>query len=250
MLLRISLIVAILAGLGAVAVTQLKVSTGITDLITARDDYKTKMETSQTEVATQKKNLKNTNDKLTSASKLLFVVTNELATATQTASQQQKRADDLATTLEKVTNERNAAQTDLAGYNLLGVKPEQIKELMAKVKQTQQERDAFVGENEVLLRNNRKLQAELSNYLDPNAAVVMKAGLKGKVVAVDPKWNFVVLDIGAEQGALERGEMLVNRNGKLVAKIRITGVEAKRSIANVMPEWRWSDVMEGDQVLY
>jgi len=132
----------------------------------------------------------------------------------------------------------------------LGVKPEQIKELMAKVKQTQQERDAFVGENEVLLRNNRKLQAELSNYLDPNAAVVMKAGLKGKVVAVDPKWNFVVLDIGAEQGALERGEMLVNRNGKLVAKIRITGVEAKRSIANVMPEWRWSDVMEGDQVLY
>ena len=69
-------------------------------------------------------------------------------------------------------------------------------------------------------------------------------------MAVDAKWSFVVLDVGTEQGALERGEMLVNRNGKLVAKIRITTVERNRCIANVLPEWSWSNILEGDQVIY
>jgi Tfp pilus assembly protein PilE len=250
MLLRISLIVAILAGLGAAAYTQLTVSTKVTEVIAARDDFKNNMEKAQADAATQKKNLKALNEKYDSTTKLLHQVTNELADVTQKAEQQEKRATDLSAQLEKALKEGNSARNELAAYDVLGYKPDQIKKLIVDYKQTQQERDAFIGENEVLLRNNRKLSSELSNYLDPNAAVVMKSGLKGKIVAVDPKWNFVVLNIGAEQGALERGEMLVNRNGKLVAKIRITGVEANRSIANVMPEWRWSDIMEGDQVLY
>jgi hypothetical protein len=60
----------------------------------------------------------------------------------------------------------------------------------------------------------------------------------------------VVLDIGEEQGVLENGEMLVNRNGRLVAKVKIKTVERSRSIANVLPGWKLGDVMEGDEVLY
>ena len=78
----------------------------------------------------------------------------------------------------------------------------------------------------------------------------MPAGLKGTVLAVDPKYNFVVLDIGEDKGALERGEMLVNHSGRLVAKVRISSVEKNRCIANIMPGWGNADVMEGDQVLY
>ena len=65
-----------------------------------------------------------------------------------------------------------------------------------------------------------------------------------------PKYDFVVLDIGGNQGVLERGVMLVNRGGKLVAKVRIASVTPERSIANILPEWRQSEVIEGDQVLY
>ena len=72
----------------------------------------------------------------------------------------------------------------------------------------------------------------------------------GKVLAVDPKFEFVVLDIGEKEGALENGQMLVNRNGKLVAKIKITdSIQPNRCIANVMPGWKLGDIMEGDQVL-
>lgn len=250
MLLRISLIVAILAGLGAVAVSHLKVKTGIEELTTSRDGYKTNLETTQTDLAKKKKDLAAATDNLRATSAQLNQATNDLVTMTTTAKQQEKRANDAAGNLEKAMKERNSAQEELAGFKALDVKPEQIKKLVADLGQTSKERDAFAGENEVLLRNNLKLQSDLEKYINPNAPVAMKVGLKGKVVAVDPKWNFVVLDVGADQGALERGEMLVNRNGKLVAKIRITTVEHNRCIANVLPEWSWSNILEGDQVIY
>src|SRR3546814_1545556 len=62
-----------------------------------------------------------------------------------------------------------------------------------------------------------------------------------------PKYDFVVLDIGENQGVLERAQMLVNRDGKLIGKIQITQVEPNRSIANVLQDWKQEEIMEGDQ---
>ncbi len=68
------------------------------------------------------------------------------------------------------------------------------------------------------------------------------------MLVADPRYDFVVLDIGEKQGVLEDGKLLVNRNGKLIAKVKIKSVQADRCIANVMPGWKLGDVMEGDQV--
>jgi cell shape-determining protein MreC len=65
---------------------------------------------------------------------------------------------------------------------------------------------------------------------------------------VDPKWDFVVLNIGQDQGVLENGELLVSREGKLVAKIVVRSVEKNRCIANVVPGWKLGEVIEGDEV--
>ena len=104
-------------------------------------------------------------------------------------------------------------------------------------------------ENKVLLRKNNKLEIELAVYRDPNFFVPLPASLKGKVLVADPKWNFVVLNVGEDQGVLERGELLVNRNGKLVAKVVVRSVQKDRCIANVLPGWELGEVMEGDQVI-
>jgi len=69
------------------------------------------------------------------------------------------------------------------------------------------------------------------------------------VVVVDPKWDFVVLDIGADQDVLENGELLVSRGGKLVDKVIVRTVEKDRCIANIMPGWKLGDVYEGDEVI-
>jgi cell shape-determining protein MreC len=65
---------------------------------------------------------------------------------------------------------------------------------------------------------------------------------------VDPKWNFVVLNVGEDQGVLEDGEMLVSRDGRLVAKVIVRSVQKDHSIANIVPNWRLGDVIEGDEV--
>jgi hypothetical protein len=58
-----------------------------------------------------------------------------------------------------------------------------------------------------------------------------------------------VLDIGENQGVLEYGELLVNRNGKLVGKIVVRTVQKDRSVANLLPGWEIGEVLEGDQVI-
>lgn len=72
--------------------------------------------------------------------------------------------------------------------------------------------------------------------------------VSGKVVAVDPKWNFIVLDMGAEHGLVPKGILMISRGSKLVGKAKLTRVDADRSIANVLPGWDLRQVQEGDQI--
>jgi len=77
----------------------------------------------------------------------------------------------------------------------------------------------------------------------------LPATLKGKILVCDPKWNFVILNVGGDQGVLEYGELLVNRNGKLVAKIKVSSVQKDRCVANIVPGWQIGELIEGDQVI-
>ena len=72
----------------------------------------------------------------------------------------------------------------------------------------------------------------------------MPVGLAGKVMTVDPKWHFVVLNIGEKQGVLKDGVMNVHRDAKLIGKVRISTVLPDRCIANVMNEWKVTDIVE------
>ena len=113
---------------------------------------------------------------------------------------------------------------------------------------TQNELEAVQEENGVLQRTVSRLTAQINELIGTNYVVTLRADLKGKIVAVDPKWDFVVLNIGGDQGVLPDGEMLVSRDGKLVAKVIVRSVQKDRSIANVVPGWQLGDVIEGDEV--
>lgn len=249
MLLRISLIIAILAGLGAAGVTHFKVDVTLKELNTNLTETTANLETSQASEKKLKSELTKTKGDLDKTSKDLAQTTSSLEDAQTKAKTQQQRADKSAAELEKTLQERNDARSELAAYKAAGVPVDKITEAIEKSKQLQLERDAQVEEITVLARINRGIQARLDKYEGRTKSIAMP-GLKGKIIAVDPKWNFVVLDVGQSQGAQEDGELIVNRDGKLVAKLRITNVQKDRSVANVLPEWRQTDVMEGDQVLY
>lgn len=80
----------------------------------------------------------------------------------------------------------------------------------------------------------------------------MRAGLEGKILAVNPAWNFVVLNLGDRNGVVSNAEMLVKRGTNLLGKIRITSVEPSTSIADIVSNSvaKGISIQPGDTVIY
>ncbi len=249
-MLRISLIIAIVAGLAAAGLNFYKVREVLNTTITERNAERDAKVQEQTAHSGTKKKLNETEENLAATSKKLEGTEATLKKTSESLVASESRGAELATRLEATTAERNTAQQTLSQWEILGVSPEQVKGIMGDLKNSKDEIEVITEEKRLLVRNNDRLQNKLNELLGTNDAVALPAGLKGRIIAVDPKYDFVVLDIGEDKGVLERGEMLINRNGKLVGKIRIAAVQANQSIANVLPTWKQDEVQEGDQVLY
>jgi hypothetical protein len=251
MLIRITLIIAIIAGLAAGVLNFVQVKDKITTTLKERDDFHTDRDKEADLHRKFEKDSKDTHAALERTNTLLVATQAERDTAVQSAADQTKRAQDLADTLKKTQEDRDAAQNDLAAWKALGIPIENIKTTLASLKTVTEERDAIADEKKILLASNHKLTEKINSILNPDGYdVQLPVGLKGKVLVADPRYDFVVLDIGEKQGVLEDGKLLVSRNGRLIAKVKIKSVQADRCIANVMPGWKLGDVMEGDQVLY
>src|SRR6266699_4528251 len=102
-MLRISLIIALVAGIAALAVTQLRVAENIKTLTGERDQFKADSERSQREASDSKKQAKEATAAAEQVKKTLETTKTELTAASEKADQQEKRANDLATQKDKLT---------------------------------------------------------------------------------------------------------------------------------------------------
>jgi hypothetical protein len=248
MLIRISLIVAILAAMAAGVLNFVVVKDKITTLATDRDTQRDGRTKAEGERDKTKKDLAKTQGDLKQTQNQLTDANAERDKAVATADAQRKRADDLNGQLTRVTADRDDAQNKLAAYTATSYTADQIAGLGKMVKDEQAALEVSAQEKIVLQRAIARLQTRLDRYEGTNVEVMLPAGLKGKILVVDPKWDFVVLNVGENQGAIQDGELLVSRDGKLVAKVVIRSVEKDRCIANIIPGWQLGDVIEGDEV--
>jgi hypothetical protein len=89
--------------------------------------------------------------------------------------------------------------------------------------------------------------------------------LEGKVIEVNGKWDFVVIDLGKNSKiSLPEGKkkrdipvplpegkvMMIYRGSEYIAKIRITRVNDNTAIADVLPDVRNGNVLVGDKVFF
>ena len=248
MLLRISLIIAILAGIGAGVVSYLEVSDKIPALAKQRDDEHTAKvdeiaahNKPKTELAKTKSDLAQTQSDLADTKA-------DRDKQMARADQQTQLAAGLSDKLAKVTQDRDDAQNSLAAYKATELSPEQVFKLAKDLKSARAEIEVVNGEKVVLLHTIGRLTNELNKLVLPDNYVKLPADLHGKILVVDPKWDFVVLNIGEDQGLISQGELLVSRQGKLVAKVIVRSVEKDRSIANLVPGWKLGEMIEGDEV--
>lgn len=250
MLIRISLIVAIVVSLATAGIGLFQVRTRIETVKAERNDWHQKYDTTFADLTKTKGELDKTSKELKKTQTELAGAKEERDKAVAEAGTQTRRAAQLNDELTKTRTERDDAQAALAAWNALGIPVERVKEVIALAKTLQEEVDVQKEEIVSLIRANSRLTNQLARLLGGQEYVVqLPAKLRGTVLVTDPKWDFVVLDVGEDQGVLEYGELLVNRNGKLVAKVVVRTVQKNRSIANVVPGWKLGDIVEGDQVI-
>ena len=250
MLLRICLILVILLGAGTIFVTQKMARDHFTAIQKDRDDNikgraqeKTRADKSEREhtatkglLATKTEALAKTEEELTGTKQQLTTTTDNL----------NKKSAELKTAVER----RQTVEAEIAKWESLGLKPEQIRQMMADLKKLQDAIVVLELEKGILNRQVAELNNKIQLILGTDYEVPLPAGTKGTIVAVDPKWNFVIVDLGKDKEMLEGGVLMVHRNSQLVGKVRIREVMEHRSVANVIPGWKLGDIEEGDQVLY
>ena len=251
MLIRISLIVAILAGIGAIVVTQVTLRKNVVTIIGEReqnakdrDEHKARADTAEASLTKTTAELKQTQTKLTSAE-------TELATSKTKLANELKNNTTLKEENDRVKAERTESQQKLNQYEIIGLQPAQIRAVVDELKRANNQIAAIEEEKKILNRQVIRLTNEIAKLIGFDEPVVMlPAGLKGKIAVVDPKWDFVVLDIGEKNGVVTDGIMMVSRNGRLIGKVKIIRVLTDRSVANVVAGWKLTDIQEGDQVLF
>jgi hypothetical protein len=116
---------------------------------------------------------------------------------------------------------------------------------LAEAKQVQQ---TLIEREKAAEEKLTTAQATIKHYQEP----IDLAGKTGRVVAVNPGWNFAVIDVGDRKGATLNAPLIVTRGGQMVGRLKITSVEPATSIADIIPGSvaRGDSVQPGDRIVF
>jgi len=250
--LRLILVLVIAASAGVIALGELKLKPHLDDLDQKQKktaDDLTKEQQEKTKQETRAKSAEQQRDALDSDLKAAKV---SEADAMKAAQAERDKAIAAAQETNKAKQETAGIKAQAAEYFDLqkkGLTPKVIETIHAELPKATNELNTLKLEQRVTMVQLTKKSGELNALLNPAGKVALPTGLNGKVTVVDGKWNFIVLDIGANHGLLPNGEMTIHREGKLIARVKLAKVDTEYAIANVMPGFKQSDIHEGDSVL-
>jgi uncharacterized coiled-coil protein SlyX len=181
--------------------------------------------------------LKQTQDKLTATEQELAQTKQELALAREEIAQLQQRLADTESKLAQA----NQRISELEGT---------VAELNADLEQKRADIAKLEEEKQALFDEKTQLEVIIERMSKNEATGVMRPGLSGRIVAANPEWNFVVIDVGYKDGAKIAGEFIVHRNEQVVGRVRIVDIRERLSIANIKRDWQQMPIQEGDRVVY
>jgi hypothetical protein len=133
------------------------------------------------------------------------------------------------------TEEVNALKSEVAKAEMALAESRQVEEtLTEKLKETKSKASALDQS-----RHEKERQ-------------IQRAKTIGRVLAINPGWNFVVVSIGDKQGATPDSTLLVLRGGAQIGKVRVKTIEPTQSIADVIPSSlrKGMSVQPGDNVVF
>ncbi len=236
------LIIAILASIAVSSANLIKLRTRIIALHNEAKAQRLAKEETARQLTQTKATLESSLASLKATKTALETSNKERDQALTKATAEAKRSEEFAQKLKDVRQERDEARNELARYTNSGLTAEQVSMAAKTIEKLQTSWKTAQAEN-------AKLSQELSVFnakADKDSPVPLPANLITRVKVADPKWHFVILDAGRDRGMLERGELLVSREGRLLGKVKVSRVEKDRCIADLSPEWDLAEVREGD----
>ncbi len=251
LILRIILLVVILAGIGGIFL-------GLQKRQKLSDAEKAKTEAEQ-KASDASSKLSGAEDKARKATAELQTTQTALDTAKKEADENKKKAEAHMAELKKTKEElaKTAADAKAASLKLEqlnkvlppGVDPSKIIDEMRRV---QSDLQVLNDEKALLSTKLAELQSENTNMkkrLQNREHGDIPKDLVGHLMAVNSEWNFVVLDVGENEGVVANKSMLVYRDGQLVGRVKITSVEPSISIGDILPKWTHGELREGDSAI-
>src|SRR5688572_8962065 len=151
MLIRVFLILAILAGIGTVAVTQFMVRPHIEGIITERNTNKEGWDKELARANKLSKDLKPTQETLATTEKNLEETTTSLAAMTSRATEQERRANTLQQTLDTTKRDLSTAQQNLAAWEALRLPVEQVSQIIVSEKRFRDLTATLEAEKKIIL---------------------------------------------------------------------------------------------------
>jgi cell shape-determining protein MreC len=201
-----------------------------------------------------------TNDDLTSTR-------GTLKTTEETLTEQKAKNQELSLQADKLSKDLETTKSDLESTNsklkvtseqlqafeegLKGRKPE---DLYQEINVLSEEVKVAKGEQKMLSAAKEKTEAELKKLREQIEMITpggtKSISLSGRILAVNPTWNFVILDLGKNDQVVEGLTMVIYRGEKMIGKIKTVTVDAQTSVADVLPGTPATAIEVGDQVVY
>lgn len=219
-----------------------------------RDKTKGELTKSQKELADTKKTLEETEAAKKTAE--------DAATAAKAAADMAKADLVKAETAAKDTEMKLAGiqgELDKIKAQFEGVDPKQLGDKVKELTETKTKLETELAEGKLMVeaatRAKEAAEAQLSGKertIEEYKRGYVRNGLTGKVLAYNPGWNFVVVNLGDKAGLKSGVQMVVTRAGAMIGKLKVTTVEPNQSIADVLPGTiaRGESVQPGDTVIF
>ena len=179
----------------------------------------------------------------------LATVQGNLDTATAQVTDLQGQVETLkkqvAQTIPTKPGETAIAGPTQADYDKLAG---ELKDSQAQVAELNQVKETLTNK----AKDAESRADDLQKIADHYKQGTVRNGLEGEVLAYNPGFNFVVISIGDRQGAVANAQMILERGGSQIGKVRITEVEPSTSVADIIPGSlaRGVRVQPGDRVIF
>ena len=159
-------------------------------------------------------------------------VKNETADLDRTLAAQDAEFAELNKTLEQVAAMLKGLGEDITLENL----PEKIQQLEDDRKARQeklQELETLVASAEKALATKRDEIDRLVRRETQRSARIGRNAMEAVVTAVNQDWGFLVIGAGSNSGFAPQTPMLVQRDGRMVARITPSAIEPTQTIAEI-----------------